>query len=197
MRRPGRPADASHEITQLLLRWARGDVDAKEPLFDAVYAELRRLAGALVRGERRGHSFQPTELVHEAYLKLDASSLPDFESRRHYFGIAARAMRQLLVDYALARSRKKRPDPGQEVPLEKAAITPTPGSDEEVLAVHEALDWLAEGHPRYARVVELRYFGGLSLEETATVLGIGRATVARHWALARSLLQERMGRDGR
>lgn len=185
-----------HEITRLLARWARGDVEAKEPLLAVVYDELRRLAGSLLRGERAGHSLQPTELVHEVYLKLDASALPDFEDRRHFFGIAARAMRQLLVDHALANARQKRLDPGLKLPLELAENTPTPGGDEEVLAVHEALDWLAAGHPRYAKVVELRYFGGFSLEETAAILGIGRATAARDWALARALLQERMGRDG-
>lgn len=184
------------DVTLLLSRWACGDAKAEAELLAVVYDELRQLAGALLRGERPGHTLQATEVVHEAFLKLMASATPSFEDRRHFFGIAARAMRQLLVDHARGHAREKRLDPALRRPLELAASTPAPAAGEEVLAVHAALEGLARDHPRYARVVELRYFGGFSLEECAEVLGISRATAARDWALARALLQDQLVTDG-
>ena len=165
-------------------------------LLALVYDELRRLAASVLRRERQGMTLQPTELVHEAFLKLVVSPLPSFEDRRHFFGIAARAMRQLLVDHARTRGRKKRRGPEADRTLDQAVETPGVSLDhDEILTVHHALDRLAEEFPKYARIVELRYFGGFSLEETAEIIGLSRATVARQWALARSLLQEALN-DG-
>ncbi len=157
---------------------------------------LRRAAAAALRRERPGHTLQPTELVHEAFLKLVATPVASFEDRRHFFGIAARAMRQLLVDHARAHARQKRPDPALRLPLTPDLATPAAGGGEEILAVHQALDKLATDHPRYARVVELRYFGGFTLPETAEIVGRSRATVARDWTLARALLQESLESGG-
>ncbi len=189
-------ASAVGEVTRLLRRWSSGEEAAGERLLAVVYGELRQLAAAALRRERPGHTLQPTELVHEAFLKLVATPVASFEDRRHFFGIAARAMRQLLVDHARAHARLKRPDPALRLPLEKAFETPAGGGGEEILAVHQALDKLAADHPRYGRVVELRYFGGFSLPEAAEILGLSRATVARDWALARALLQESLESGG-
>lgn len=184
------------DVTLLLERWTGGDSGAEEELLTVVYNELRRLASSLLRRERKGHTLQPTELVHEAFLKLTGGSAPSFEDRRHFFGIAARAMRQLLVDHARAYARQKRLDPALRQPLELAANTPAPGGDAEVAAVHEALERLTRDHPRHARIVELRYFGGFSLPETAEILGVSRTTAARDWTLARALLQEELEHHG-
>lgn len=178
------------DVTLLLQRWQTGDASAESPLLAAVYRELRRLAGMLVNSEARTGKVQPTELVHEVYLKLVGSSLPDFDDRRHFFRVAARAMRQLLVDHSRHSGRFKRCDSALLVPLEEALATPLTHADEQVQAVNLALDRLAVEHPDFAAIVELRYFGGYTLEQSAEVLGVSRATAARRWALARALLHE-------
>lgn len=194
-----RGADIEHptgEVTRLLRLWVQGEGDAAEELFPLIYGELRLLSGQLLRRGRPADTLQPTELVHEVYLRLVGSALPDLESRRHFFGIAARAMRQLLVEHARARSRAKRPTSRRRVPLDDATVYAgvelSAEGMEEVLAVHAAIEELARAHPRHAHVAELRYFAGFTLEETAEILGVGRATVARDWGVARALLLERL-----
>ncbi len=178
------------EITRLLRDWSAGDSTAEEQLIRVVYGDLRRLAASMLRGERDGHTLQATDLVHEAFCKLVGSSLPVFESRSHFFGIAARSMRQLLVQHARAYGRQKRFDPLRRSAIELEEIGGERAAGTEVLAIHEALKAMGEQYPRSVRVVELRYFGGFSLEETAQILDISRVTAARDWALARVLLKE-------
>lgn len=184
--------DRTGEVTRLLRLWGQGDASAAEDLFPLVYGELRDLSGRLLRRSGPNDTLQPTELVHEVYLRLVGSALPGLESRRHFFGVAARAMRQLLVEHARARARAKRPTSRRRVPLDESSVRAgvglsTDGLDE-VLAVHRALGDLSKDHPRHARVAELRYFAGFTLDETAEVLGVGRATVTRDWGVARALL---------
>lgn len=185
------PADP-HEVTRLLAALGAGDPHAAERLAPLVYAELRRLAGAAMRGERDGHTWQPTELVHEAFMRLTGAPHPAWGDRRHFYGVAARVMRQLLVDHARARGRAKR-DAGTRVTLSDAVEAPgAPALD--VVALDDALERLAAVDARSARVVELRYYAGLTLEEAAEVAGVSLATVKRDWHFARAFL--RLALDG-
>jgi RNA polymerase sigma factor (TIGR02999 family) len=176
------------DITRLLARWAEGDGAAFEALMPIVYEELRRLAGHYLRDERAGHTLQPTALVHEAYLRLADIREVRLGSRAHFYGAAARVMRRVLVDHARKRGRIKRGGPSREmVAFDEAIDTPIdPRLD--LLALDEALAALERIAPERARVVELRYFGGLSVEDTAEFLGISPATVKRHWSFARAWL---------
>jgi RNA polymerase sigma factor (TIGR02999 family) len=174
-------------VTELLQCWNEGDDSAGERLVPLVYADLRRRAAAALRPERAGHTLTPTALVHEAYLRLVDQRLPRFESRKHFFGVAARVMRQVLVDHARARKAAKRNAGREPLPLDEGI----PMSDEkagDVLALDDALRSLASFDPDKARLVELRYFAGLTIEETADMLGTSPATVKREWALARAWL---------
>lgn len=184
------------EVTRLLRLWSRGEEAAADELFPLIYGELRHLSGGLLRRGGPADTLQPTELVHEVYIRLVGSALPGLDSRRHFFGIAARAMRQLLVEHARARTRVKRPTSRHRVALDDASVHAgvelSAEGMEEVLTVHEAVQDLARVHPRHAQVAELRYFAGFTLEETAEILGVGRATVARDWGVARALLLERL-----
>jgi RNA polymerase sigma factor (TIGR02999 family) len=171
------------EVTRLLQAAAAGDASADERLFAVVYDELRSLAASLLRRERAG-TLEPTDLVNEAFLRLDNRHQIGWVDRHHFFGVAARAMRRVLVDRARARSRTKRA--GQQVTLSDALGGDAPA--ETVIAVHEALERLAAIDPRRARVVELRWFGGLEVETVANVLGVATATVKRDWAAARAWL---------
>jgi RNA polymerase sigma factor (TIGR02999 family) len=180
------------DITRLLARWADGDGKAFEALMPVVYAELRRLAHHYLRQERPGHTLQPTALVHEAYLRLAGVRDLRFRSRAHFYGAAAQAMRRVLVDYARQRRRIKRGGPALEiVGLDEALDTPI-GAQVDFVALDEALVALERIAPVRARVVELRYFGGLSVEDTAEYLGVAPATVKRHWAFARAWLFRRL-----
>jgi RNA polymerase sigma factor (TIGR02999 family) len=177
----------SENMTQLLLAWSRGDEAARDELIPLVYDTLRRIARRQLRGERAGHTLETAELINEAYLKLAGQSVP-WESRAHFFGIAARLMRQLLVDHARARQRLKRGGELQQISLTAAANI----VQEEVvdlLVLDEALETLAEVDPQRGRIVELRFFGGLTIEETAHVMGISTPTVERGWRAARAWLQ--------
>jgi RNA polymerase sigma factor (TIGR02999 family) len=171
------------EVTQLLHAAAAGDAEADARLFLLVYDELRTLAAALLRRERAG-TLEPTDLVNEAYLRLDNRHAIGWADRHHFFGVAARAMRRVLVDRARARARAKRA--GRPVTLPEGLASTSPA--EIVLAVHDALDRLAAADPRRARIVELRWFGGLEVETVAEMLGVGTATVKRDWAAARAWL---------
>lgn len=182
------------DVTLLLNRWNRGDAGALKELLGVVHDELRRLAGSLLRQERPDHTLQPTELVHEAYLRLEGLQEMSFDGRRHFYGAAAEAMRRILVDHARQRNAGKRGGPTRHtVPLEDILNLPVDlRLDFEQL--DEALVALAEVAPDKARVVDLRYFAGLSIQETAGVLGIAPATVKRHWTFARAWLLQELSR---
>jgi RNA polymerase sigma factor (TIGR02999 family) len=174
-------------VTQLLIEWRRGNTDALDLLIPMVYRELRRLADYYLRDERLAATLQPTVLVHEAYLRLVAQSLPEWQDRAHFFGVAARLMRQILVDHSRRRGSAKRGGPAPVVSIdEMVSFSPARGRDVEEL--DDALTALAEIDERKAKIVELRYFGGFGLEETGQTLGISAATVSREQRLAEAWL---------
>lgn len=177
----------SENVTQLLLAWGQGDEAARDQLIPLVYETLRRIARHHLRGERANHTLETTALINEAYLKLVEQSV-SWQSRAHFFGIAARLMRELLVDYARARQRLKRGGDRQQISLTAAAeIAEEQAVD--LLALDEALATLAKVDPQRSQIVELRFFGGLTIEETAQVMGISTPTVERGWRAARAWLQ--------
>lgn len=174
------------EITQLLNAWCQGDQDALERLAPIVEAELRRLARAYMRKEAAGHLLEPTALVNEAYVRLLDWNTPEWQNRTHFFAVAAKIMRRVLVNHAVARNRQKRGGAAVLVSLTEAGGEPERSA--EVIALDEALRSLAKFDDRKSRIVELRFFGGLNAEETAEVLGISSRTVHREWDLARAWL---------
>jgi len=181
------------EVTQLLQQWSDGRQDALERLLPEIYAELRRLASSYLWRERRDHTLQATALVHEAFLKLIDQRAVRWQNRAHFFGIAAQAMRRILVDHARAHAAAKRGDGERPVSLEDVVVIGAM-PDEEMLALHEALLRLEALDPQQGRVVELRFFGGLTLDETAEVLHISPATVGREWTLAKAWLYAELTR---
>jgi RNA polymerase sigma-70 factor (ECF subfamily) len=186
----------SHEITELLMEWrTTGDQDALEALVPLVYKELHALAHYCLQGERSQHTLQTTALVHEAYLRLvDQSPVPS-ENRAHFVAIAARLMRQILVDYARSRRAAKR---GADCTVQlDTAVDPSLKQPADVVALDDALNQLSRLDPQQGRIVELRYFGGLTVKETAGVLGISAATVKRDWNLAKAWLAREIKRGGR
>ena len=180
------------DVTSLLLAIRDGDSTAARELVPLVYDELRRLAGHYMRGERPGHTLQATALVHEAWLKLIDTSRVEFENRSHFFAMAAQQMRRILVDHARARQAGKRGGKAEKLPLNEVVVGPD-AEQADILALDDALQALAKLDPQQSRIVELRYFGGLSIEETAQVLGISPATVKREWAMARAWLRQELG----
>jgi RNA polymerase sigma factor (TIGR02999 family) len=185
----------SHEVTQLLLNWSRGDPESLERLIPLVYEELHRLAHSCLRRERPGHTLQATALVHEAYLRLVDQSQVQWQNRAHFLAIAANLMRKILINYARDRKRYKRGGGGQKLSLEDVhAVSKEPGVD--LVALDEALERLAAIDPQQGRIVELRYFGGLTIEETAEALGTSPATVKREWSLARAWLDCELRKGG-
>jgi RNA polymerase sigma factor (TIGR02999 family) len=179
------------EISNLLIAWNEGDRAALDRLFPIVYRELRRIAHRQLRGERAGHTLSTTALVHEAYFKLVQLDRIQWQNRAQFFAIAARAMRRILVDYALARRRKKRGGGQPALSLDDVIVMVNTQADE-LLAVDQALQRLEAIDARHARVVECRVFAGLSVEETAEALDISPATVKRDWALARAWLNREL-----
>src|SRR6202142_1300608 len=177
----------NQEVTLLLSALTRGDNDAGANLIPVVYDELRRLAGSYMRRERDDHTLQATALVHEAYLKLVEQRSVNWQSRAHFFGVAAQLMRRILIDHARGHSRQKRGGEDKKVSLDEAFVFSEQQADE-LLAVDDSLNRLAEIDPRQARVVELRFFGGLSVEEAAEVLGVSPKTVKRDWSVAKAWL---------
>ena len=174
-------------VTHFLALWKRGSKDALDLLTPIVYQELRRLAAHYLRDERTAATLQPTALVHEAYMRLVAQSMPDWESRSHFFGVAAQLMRQILVDHSRRQKSIKRGKGAEKLSLDEVAIfVPAPCRDIE--ALDDALNALAAVDSRKAKVIELRFFGGFSVEETAQVLGISSATVGREQRLAEAWL---------
>ena len=185
----GRSSDATEgasDVTGYLVAWSNGQESAGGALMEAVYGELRRLARGFLRRERRGHPLPPTALVHEAYLKLVDQRRVRWQNRAHFFAIAARLMRRILVDYARANVAAKRGGCSTVLLNDiDPAINPP---DVDILALHSALEKLASIDPRQSRLVELRFFGGLTIEEAATVLAVAPVTVRRDWVLARTWL---------
>jgi RNA polymerase sigma factor (TIGR02999 family) len=179
-------------ITQLLIRWNEGDAAALEALMPLVYSELRRLANNYLRRERQEHTLQPTALVNEVYLKLVDQRNARWQNRAQFYGIAAQLMRRILVDHARARHAEKRGGSEQQRLSITSAQELATRPDLDVLALHEALEELALLDQQQARVVELKFFGGLSIEEVAEVLGIGHATVERDWKIARAWLRRKL-----
>lgn len=186
------PAPESHEITRLLLAWGEGDQEALDCLVPLVYGELRRLAQSYMRSERAGHTLQTTALIHEAYLRLIDAGQVRLESRTHFFAVASRLMRQILVDFARSRGYQKRGGGAEQVSLDEALVIGQP-RDEDLVALDEALAALAEVDERKARVVELRFFGGLTEAEMAETLKVSPETVRRDWRLAKSWLLLKLG----
>lgn len=173
------------EITQMLRELSDGKLEAWDNLLPLVYDELHRQAARFLRKERQGHTLQTTALINEAYLKLIDQRSVNWESRTHFYAIAAQAMRRILVDYARATHREKRGGDDLKLPLEEALMVAAEEKSVDLIALDEALNKLAEQDERQARVVELRYFSGLSLEETAEALHVSRATVAGDWNMAK------------
>lgn len=184
------PALPSGEVTRLLHEWGEGDDSARDRLIPIVYQELRRRAAAHLRHERRGHTLRPTDLVHETYLRLLQQNAA-WQNREQFFGVASRLMRRILVDHARARAAAKRGG-ALRVELDSPALPP-PG-EPDLLDLDAALTELAGLDERQAHVVELRYFGGLSIEEAARVLSLSPATVSREWTVARTWLYQRLTR---
>lgn len=182
-----------NDITQLLRRWGQGDATALNQLMPIVLRELRKLAGGYLRGERPNHTLQPTALINEAYLRLVAQDLPEWQSRTHFYGVAAQLMRQILVDHARSRGAAKRGQNAHMLSLDEAAEF-SPDEAGEIVALDDALISLARLDERKARVVELRYFGGLTDEEIAAALGVSTATVTREMRLARAWLLREMAK---
>jgi RNA polymerase sigma factor (TIGR02999 family) len=178
---------AAGDVTRILLAWGEGDAGAAERLFPLVYDELRQIAGRYMRRERAGHTLQPTALVNEAYLRLVDQTRVRWQNRAQFFGVAATMMRRILVNHARERAAHKRGGGARRQPLSEIDLS-APEHAAELLALDEALDRLAARDERKARVVELRYFGGLENEEAAEVLGVSEKTVRDDWKLARSWL---------
>jgi RNA polymerase sigma factor (TIGR02999 family) len=178
---------SQQEVTGLLTRWSQGDGAALAELTPLVYEELRRLAHHFMEGQRTDHTLQTTALVNEAYLRLADQTNPHWQNRAHFFAVAARAMRQIAVDYARSQQSQKRGGGALKIELDEAAIV-SPEQSKEIVDLHEALERLAALDSRKAQVVELKYFGGLNYDEMAEVLKISRVTVRRDWEFARAWL---------
>ena len=181
----------SKQVSELLLHWGNGDGKALEAILPLVYNELRRLARANLRQQRPNHTLQTTALVHEAYLRLADETSLHVQSRAHFLGIAAQLMRWILVDYERNRRAAKRGAGLTRITLDQSIALPQ--SDMDLLALDEALDRLAELDAQQSKIIELRFFGGLSIEDTSEFLGISPATVKRSWASARAWLLREMG----
>ena len=186
-------ADAG-EVTRLLERASGGDADARATLFDVLYRELRRLAEAAMRAERANHTLQPTALVHEAFLRL-AGEHGRFENRAHFLGVAAGAMRRVLVDHARGRNAQKRGSGATLVTVDDLDDLPQPASEDiDLVVLDDALSRLSALDARQGLIVELRFFGGLSVEETAAIVGVSERTIKREWQLSRAWLRREIAR---
>src|SRR5271168_1441828 len=186
------PEEPSGQVTQLLQHWVRGDEKALHDLIPVVYQELRRLARSHLQSERPNHTLQSTALVNEAFVRLLGAQPLELQNRAHFIAVASRLMRQILVDYARNRRAQKR-DGGCRIAFEDMAALPVTG-DAELLALDDALDELSRTDERQGKIVEMKFFGGLSAPEISDVLGISRATVDRDWATARVWLHRQMSR---
>jgi RNA polymerase sigma-70 factor, ECF subfamily len=184
---------AAAEVTRLLQQWSDGQGQALDRLVPHIHRELRKLAAGYLRKERADHTLQPTALVNEAFLKLIDQRAVKWQNRAHFFGIAAQAMRRILVDHARTHAADKRGGGVRKVPLDDANVI-GPMVDIDLLALDEALTRLAAIDPQQSRIVELRFFAGLTMEETAEVMRISTATVGREWRVAKAWLSAELGR---
>ncbi len=182
------------EVTRILNEIQRGDPNAAGQLLPLVYEELRRLAARRMAAEPAGHTLQPTALVHEAWLRLTGGSQPNWASRVHFFGAAAEAMRRILVEHARRKLSQKRGGGAEHVAFEESALVLS-GPPDELLAVHDALDKLAEADPAAAELVKLRYFVGMTMEEAALALGLALRTAELRWTYARAWLRREIRRE--
>ena len=189
------PSVSQQEVTALLARWSHGDDAALAELTPLVYAELRRIAHRHMGGQRHDHTLQTTALVNEAYLRLADQTNPSWQNRAHFFAVAARAMRQIVVDYARSQQSQKRGGGLLRIELDEAAIV-SPEQSQEIVDLHEALERLAALDSRKAQVVELKYFGGLNYDEMAEVLKISPVTVRRDWRFAKAWLYTQLQNEG-
>jgi RNA polymerase sigma factor (TIGR02999 family) len=186
--------EPSNQVTALLVKWRGGDKEALDSLLPLVYAELRKIAAHYLRGERPDHTLQSTALVHEAYVRLTEQKLPEWQNRAHFFAVAAQLMRQILVDHARSHRAAKRGGDVYKVALDDAEEKPLI-KDVDIVALDDALKSLTEMDAQQGRVVELKFFGGLSIEDTAEVLGISASTVKRDWTTARAWLYRELSRS--
>ncbi len=186
---------SSSDLTGLLVRWSSGDPDALQQLVPLVYTECRRIAAQQLRRERQEHTLDPTALVHELYLRLVDQQRATWENRAHFFGVAAQLMRRILVDHARARHAEKRGGSAVFVSLTAAADTGDDARIADVLAIDDALDRLAAVDAEQVRIIELRFFAGLTVEETAHVVGRSPRTVKREWRLAKAWLYRELRQD--
>lgn len=189
--------DAPRDVTLLLQAATAGEPGAVRDLFAAVYDDLRRRARAHLARERPGHTLQPTALVHEAFMRLVDQDRAVWQNRAHFLAVAAQAMRRILVDHARARNSLKRPGGKVHLVLDEALVLGDEAADPVVIALDDALRQLERDEPQVAQVVELRFFGGLTQEECAQLLGISRRTVCRHWDYAQAWLYRELRADGR
>lgn len=178
----------SHDVTQLLIQWSNGNKDALEELLPLVYRELQKIAHRYLGRERSSNTLQTTALVHEAFLKLIDQNRVQWQNRAHFFGVAAQAMRRILVDHARQRLADKRGSGAEKISIDEGLIDISDAKASNLIELDAALKKLGELDPQKSRLVELRYFGGLSIEETAEVLGVSVATVNRQWRLAKAWL---------
>ncbi len=189
-------APTLQHVTQLLQAWSQGQDEALQELLPLVHQELRRLAHRYMAGERAGHSLQTSALVNEAYLRLLGSRRVNWQNRAHFFAISAQLMRRILVDAARKRGYQKRGGGARNITQDEARLAP-PEKSRDLLALDDALQALAQIDPRKSRVVELRFFGGLSVAETAEVLKVSADTILRDWSLAKAWLGRELGRGGK
>jgi RNA polymerase sigma-70 factor (ECF subfamily) len=182
----------SNQVTRLLLDWSHGDRAALDQLMPLVYQELRKLAGSYLRSERPDHTLQPTALIHEAYMRMLGSNMPEWQSRAHFFGVAARLMRQILVEHARTRHAVKRGGDQQKISLDDAPQVFAQSDAAELLALDSALTKLATFDERRSRILEMRAFGGMSVEETAHALGISERTIKREMRLAQAWIRREL-----
>ena len=190
------PQSSSQELTHLLLAWRQGEREALDRLIPVIYAELRRIAHSYIRGERRGNTLQTTALVNEAYLRLIDCSRVNWQNRAHFLAVSAQLMRRILIDYARSRGYQKHGGAMERISLKESQIV-SAGSDPDLVELDEALQALAAVDARKSQVVELRFFGGMTAEETAEVLGVSPDTVLRDWKLARTWLAREMKKQAR
>jgi RNA polymerase sigma factor (TIGR02999 family) len=183
------------EITQMLLELTDGNEEVVNQILPHIYDELRRLASSYLRRERSNHTLQPTALVHEAYMKLIDQTRVKWQNRAHFFGIAAQVMRRILMDHARKHTAEKRGGDAEVLPIEEEILIVSHDKSAELIALDDALKQLAEMDERKAKIVELRYFGGLSIEETAEVIGVSVPTVNREWRMAKAWLYSELARN--
>ena len=190
----GSDTEKPHEISRILQEWSEGGAEVSERLMPLIYDELRRQASRYMRRERIGHTLQTTALIHEAYLKLVDRSDVNWQSRAHFFGAAAQAMKRILVDHAKSRRREKRGGAAEDLPLDEARFVVSRGKSVDLIALDEALTRFAEFDPQQAKIVELKYFAGMQIDEIAEALQISPATVKREWNSAKAWLHNEITR---